>query len=225
MVGLFRAASTTASSASGTARRPAWTGRGDAFKHANYAGRGQERRRPRAGRRRPRVQVLDAAEPLRGRALRRAHAHDLPRQRPGDPRLRAPRLHVLARVRPLGGAEDRHQRRRRGGHGRGRSRPRRPRDSHGGARRQALPAPDQREPDPALRARYGTDAPRRAARAGAALRVGEQAQPHRRAHALGMARDSDHREDLLRRATGARRGSGSTTPRSGATASASSRWA
>ena len=64
-----------------------------------------------------------------------------------------------------------------------RSRPREPRDPDGGARRQALPAPDQREPDPALRPRHGADAPRRAPRAGAALRVGEQAQPHRRAHA------------------------------------------
>ena len=41
---------------------------GDIFKHANFAGIGQERRRAGPRRRRSAVEVLDAAHPLRGRA-------------------------------------------------------------------------------------------------------------------------------------------------------------
>src|SRR6266496_981348 len=45
----------------------------------------------------------------------------------------------------------------------------------------------------------------RAARVGQALRLPEQAQPHHRAHGGRLARHHDHRQDLLRRATGSRR--------------------
>ena len=73
------------------------------------------------------------------------------------------------------------------------------------ARRQALPAPDQREPDPALRPRHGAHASPGAPRAGPALRVREQAQPHHGADAGRVARHRHQRQDLLRRAPGPRR--------------------
>ena len=47
---------------------------GDIFKHANFAGRRPLRRRARARRRRPAVEVVDAADALRGRVLRRVHS-------------------------------------------------------------------------------------------------------------------------------------------------------
>ena len=82
-------------------------------------GGGAERRRARPVRRRPHLQVVDLAEPLRGRALRRLHADDLSRQRAGDPRPRTPRLHAFPALRALGGRQDRHQRGRRDGDRRG----------------------------------------------------------------------------------------------------------
>ncbi len=73
--------------------------------------RRKERRGACVGRRRPRLQVLDAPEPLGGRPLRRADADDLPGQCPGHPRPGAARLHALARLRALGRRQDRHERR------------------------------------------------------------------------------------------------------------------
>ena len=84
-----RSRSTTACSACGTARRPGVDRTGDAFKHANYAGVGQQRRRARAGGDDPLSKSSTLPSALRGRALRRAHAGALPRQRAGDPRPRA----------------------------------------------------------------------------------------------------------------------------------------
>ena len=121
---------------------------------------GAERRRARPVRRRPHLQVVDLAEPLRGRALRRLHADDLSRQRAGDPRPRTPRLHAVPALRALGGRQDRHQRGRRDGDRRGLARTHPADRPHPGARRQTLAAPDQREPDPALRARDGAHPPR-----------------------------------------------------------------
>ena len=92
-------------------------------------GHREERRRPRPRRRRSRLEVLDAAEPLRGRPLGRPDPDDLPGQRAGDPGHGPARLHALAHLRALGGDEDRHQCRRRGGHGRGGSGSRAARDS------------------------------------------------------------------------------------------------
>jgi hypothetical protein len=80
-------------------------------------GHREERRRPGPRRRRSRLEVLDAAEPLRGRALGRPDPDDLPGQRAGDPGHGPARLHALAHLGALGGDEDRHQCRRRGGHG------------------------------------------------------------------------------------------------------------
>ncbi len=165
-------------------------------------GGGEERRGAGPGRGRSTLEVVDPAEPLRGRALRRVHAHALSGQRAGDPRPGPARLHALAHVGTLGRGQDRHQRGRRDRHrggGRGAGEPDHP---GGGARRQALPAPDQREPDPALRPRHGAHDPRGAARAGAALRLREQAQPDHGADSERVARHPHQRQDLLRRAPG-----------------------
>ncbi len=178
---------------------------GDVFKHANYAGVGKNGGVLALAGDDPLSKSSTLAEPLRGRALRRADAHDLPGQRAGDPRSRPARLHALAHVRALGGRQDRHERGGRGGHRRGGSGSREPDHPGGRAGRQALPAPDQREPDPALRPRHGAHASRRAPRAGPALRVREQAQPHHGAVAERVVRHRHERQDLLRRPPGPRR--------------------
>ena len=77
---------------------------GDLFKHANYAGVGKNGGVLALAGDDPALEVLHAAEPLRGRALRRVHAHALPGQRAGDPRPGPARLHALAHLGPVGRA-------------------------------------------------------------------------------------------------------------------------
>ena len=61
---------------------------GDVFKHANYAGVGRNGGVLALAGDDPISKSSTLAQPLRGRALRRADAHDLPGQRAGDPRPR-----------------------------------------------------------------------------------------------------------------------------------------
>ncbi len=83
-----------------------------------------QRRRARRGRRRPGLEVLDAAERLRDAAGQLQHAGLLPRRRAGRARPRPARLRLLARLGPLERPQGRHQRRRRSQHRRRRPRPR-----------------------------------------------------------------------------------------------------
>ena len=96
---LPRAPSTTASSRCGTARGPGVDRCGDVFKHANAAGHREARRRaPRRGRR-PRLQVLDAAAPVRARLRRGDDPGAVPHGRAGDHRPGPARLRDVALLR------------------------------------------------------------------------------------------------------------------------------
>ena len=117
-----RSRSTTACSACGTARARAWTAPATSSSTPTSPASGKQRRRAGAGRRRSALEVLDAADPLRGRVLRRAVPGALPGQRAGDPGPRPARLRAVALLRALGRLQDRHQRRRRDRHRRGRAR-------------------------------------------------------------------------------------------------------
>ena len=91
------------------------------LQHANFAGIGTLRRRAGARGDDPLSKSSTLPTALRGRVLRRPDAGALPRQRPGDPRLRPARLRAVALLRALGRLQDRHQRRRRDRHRRGRA--------------------------------------------------------------------------------------------------------
>ena len=116
-----RSRSTTACSACGTARRPGVDRSGDVFKHANFAGVGQERRRAGAGRRRS-----ARRSPRRCRPHSEVALYDalMPMLFPGNVQeiLDLGRLGFeLSRYSGLWvGVQDRHQRRRRVRHRRGR---------------------------------------------------------------------------------------------------------
>ena len=103
----------------------------------------------------------------------------------------------------LGGDEDRHQRRRLDRRGRGRSRrgsdPVFPTVELDG---RALYPRARCAPPAAAQRRAGADPPLRASRTGAALRLGKQAEPDRRADAGCLARDHGAGEDLSRCAAG-----------------------
>ena len=126
----------------------------------------------------PSVQVLDAPERVRGAARRAARCRSSTRQRAGGARPRPARDRAVARVRPVGGAQDRHRRRRRDRHRRGRARPRHAR---------SLPVLERRAartctvpygaPARARVARDGAHADAARAGARAALRARERAQP------------------------------------------------
>ena len=98
------------------------------------------RRRAGAGRRRSALEVLDAADALRGRLLRRAVPGAVPGQRAGDPRPRAARLRAVALLGAVGRLQDRDERRRRDRHRRGRPRPHRDRRPRLPVRGQAVAA-------------------------------------------------------------------------------------
>ena len=93
---------TTASSATGTARRPASTAPSDALRHANLAGSQPARRRPRARRRRPVGEVLDACPAAPRSPWPSMGVPVLVPARPaGRPRPRAPRRRAVAGQRPV----------------------------------------------------------------------------------------------------------------------------
>ena len=122
-----------------------------------------ERRCAGPRRRRPAVEVLDAARPTpRSPSTTRSVPRALPGQRPGDPRPRPPGLRAVALLRPLGRLQDRHQRRRRDRHRRGRAGPRE-RSSIPASLRRARPWRHTPEPDAAaaLRPRDGARDPLR----------------------------------------------------------------
>ena len=178
-------------------------------------------RRARAGRRRPRLRLVDDGASERVRLHERGHAGDQPGGRPGVSGLWAPRLGALALRRPLGGL---HLHRRDGGqlgHRLGGPAPRRHR--HAGrpraARRRAQHPPARHA------ARSGGAPARIQARRRARLRPGERARPHRDRRAGAPARHRDHRQVLPRRAPGASTTSISTRGRRGASASPSTRSA
>ncbi len=128
-------------------------------------------RRARARRRRPGREVVDPAERVRVAARRPPHPRALPGRRSGGARPRAARPGPVARVRPVGRAEDRHLGGGCDGHRDRRPRTRRAAHADGRVAGQALRAPPRRAPAAALLPRARGDAARSAPRAGARLRA------------------------------------------------------
>ena len=153
-------------------------------------------RRARAGRRRPRLRLLDHGAPERVRLHERRHAGAQPGRRAGVPGLRAARLGALAPCRALGGL---HLHRRDGGQ-RGDRLGGPPTGRHRCPRRGRAAAGRAQHPLARHAARPGGAPARAQARRRARLRPGEQARPRRHRRAGAPPRHRHHRKILSRRA-------------------------
>ena len=156
--------------------------------------------RARGGGRRPRLQVLDAAAPVRARVHGRFCSRSQPCQCPGDSRPRPVRLGAVALLRLLGRLQGDH------------------RELRCRRLRRHRPAPCQREDSrgvPAAARRRARPAARHAAGAGRApqplqdlrgarVRAREQPELHRDRQPASAPWHRDHRQVLARRAAGAR---------------------